>query len=235
MKMLWIFLGALFFALTLISGCLLLNSPQEGSYRYTEKSEMRAEKAFREIPIWIDESFGEADMIEINGAVDRWNYALNGYIVLRVVDTHFNMEPLKIQEQIEKNGWLFMKIDSKTSFTPPIGEKGFYSIGFVERVGGNHLYLIRDRLGNNEVFGVTLHEIGHLLGSPHVGDRLMSPHFSVAKNQCIDFLTLKAVALWFHLPLNRLNYCYDSAMGDVKQMGEDAGVGIAGCQAPLEK
>ena len=223
MKMLWILSGVLFLFLLVLSGCLIFNSPREGSYLYTEHGG-HASIALREIPIWVDGNFGEADILEIDRAVERWNYALNGYIVLRIVDYHFDMEVRKIQEQIRENGWLFLKLDSRESYTPPVGSAGYYSIGFVERVGGNHLYLIRDRLKNEEVFGVTLHEIGHLLGSGHVGDRLMSPHFSMAGNQCIDFLTLEAVSKAQGLPMNRLNYCYDAAIGDIKQMGEDAEV-----------
>jgi len=221
--MIWIIFGISVIVLSLIlalPSCIIFGA-REGSFQYTERGE--AYNGGREIPIWIDGGFGSADLIEIENAIGRWNYAMNGYIHLRVVDTHFDMEIGKIQEQIRRNGWLFMKIDSKTSYTP-IVSGGYYSIGFADKVGGNHLYLIRDRLKNEEVFGVTLHEIGHLLGSGHVGDRLMSPHFSMAGNQCIDLATISAVAQWQGLPMNRLNYCYDAAIGDIKQMGEDAEV-----------
>ncbi len=222
----------LFLLFLLLGACSLFNAPVRGAYEYTHQE--ASSQVLREIPIWIDKNFGDADKIEINNAIDRWNYALNGYVVLRVIDLQFDMEVEKIQEQIKLNGWLFMKLDSKKSATPVIGEAGYYSIGFVERVGGNHLYLIRDRLGNAEVFGVTLHEIGHLLGSPHVGDRLMNAHFSILRGQCIDFLTMQAVAKHLGLPLERLNFCYDVA-NDIEKVKRTAAVSevlAEGCQAP---
>ena len=79
------------------------------------------------------------------------------------------------------------------------------------------MYLVRDRLSNDMVFGVTLHEIGHLLGSPHVGKRLMYPHFTRARNQCIDFDSMWAVASYWGLPTDRLNYCVEAAVVEDKK------------------
>lgn len=207
MLLLFILLCAIAF---LIESCQYIDAPIMGAYQYTHQ-ETSAISPVRVIPIWIDKNFGEADRIEISNAIAQWNYALNGYVILNVVDVEFDMEPIKIVEQVRMNGWLFMKIDSSGSSFIPANEKpGFNCIGFTERLGGNHLFLVRDRLENNEVFGVTLHEIGHLLGSPHVGDRLMRAHFTRATAQCIDFLTIEKVAKYAGIPVGNLNYCIDA-------------------------
>ena len=193
-------------------GLLRVNEPQMGQYSYTHKPNYQG-LVVREIPIWIDRGFGESDRVAIDDAIRAWNYSLNGYIKLRVVDTEFDMEVDKIVTQVKSNGWLIMKIEGNNPMVPVLKD-GYRTIGFCERVGGNHLYLIRDRLSNEDIFGVTLHEMGHLLGSGQVGDHLMHPHFSRAKFQCIDSVTLVEVAKYNGIPADRMNYCFDvDAMG----------------------
>lgn len=197
-------------------------SPKLGVYSYTHKEKFNGSPV-REIPIWVDKNFGEADKVAIDDAVNMWNFALNGYVVLKVVDTQFDMEVPKITEQVSKGGWLFMKIESTNKMVPDSKTKGFWTLGFVERIGGNHMYLIRDRLSNEAVFGVTLHEIGHLMGSPHVGQRLMYPHYSRARFQCVDYATIVKVAEYFNLPLAGLNYCTDDQPVESHEAGADNG------------
>jgi hypothetical protein len=225
MKMLWIFLILwLGLAGTLI-GCgvfTLMNQPQLGQYTYTHKSTNEGVPT-RFVPIWIDKDFGAADLVAIDDAVNAWNYSLNGYVKLKIVDTQFDMEIDKIVTQVKSNGWLIMKIDGSNAMVPAQKEPGMRTVGFCERVGGNHLYLVRDRLMNEDVFGVTMHEMGHLLGSGHVGDHLMYPTYSRARFQCVDEKTLEQVANYNHIPLDRLNYCVDSTgTAPVKDKKEDS-------------
>jgi hypothetical protein len=182
----------------------------------------------REIPIWIDKNFGEADKVEIDKAVDSWNYAMNGYVKLKVVDTQFDMEIDKIVTQVNAGGWLFLKIDSKSKLVPAQSEKGFWTIGFCEQIGGHHMYLVRDRLTNDDVYGVTLHEIGHLMGSGHTGQRLMYPHYSRARFQCIDYDTMVKVSSFFDLELDNLNYCVDGEPV-TSEVAADGGPPVANC------
>jgi hypothetical protein len=211
MKMTYLLLAFLVGAVLLALGCAAISStlgPREGRYTYTHKVP-RLEPPIRLIPIWIDKNFGEFDQIALDDAVNAWNYALNGFIVLKIVDTHFDMEVPKIVEQVKANGWLFLKIDSNNSLVPVL-TNSYRAIGFCEQVGGHHLYLVRDRMFNQDVFGVTMHEIGHLLGARHLGDRLMFPHFSRARFQCVDLTTLRQVARYNQLPADQLNFCVDA-------------------------
>lgn len=195
---------------SLLVGCAALgfSEPQLGRYEYIRNDVGHAAQPIRTIPIWIDKSFGAADQLAIDDAVNAWNYSMNGYVKLVVVDTQFDMEIPKIVQSVAQGGWLFMKIEHTNPMVPDT-TKGFWTIGFVERVGGHHLYLVRDRLQNDDVFGVTLHEIGHLMGSEHVGKRLMFPHYSRARFQCIDWDTMSAVAGSWDLDVSNLNYCVD--------------------------
>jgi len=211
MKM-FVFLLLLITLLTgLLSGCALLlgEGPKLGQYRYTQMELYRG-VTLKTIPIWVDKGFGESDRLAIDDAVRAWNYALNGYIKLNIVDFAFDMEIDKIVRQVNTGGWLFMRIDHDNPMVPIGTDKGFWTIGFTETIGGHHLYLVRDRLANESVLGVTMHEIGHLLGSPHVGDRLMYPHFTRARFQCVDQATIWEVAVYQGIPPDRLNYCVDT-------------------------
>jgi hypothetical protein len=163
----------------------------------------------RIIPIWIDGDFGTADQVAIGDAVSAWNHALNGYVVLQVVDNNFRMEPSKIVLQVRQGGWLFLKIkgDNPIIPVPPVvGEK---VVGFTNMIGGTHLYIIRERLYNEDVFGIALHEIGHLLGAGHKGDKLMHPQYTRVRYQCVDKETMQQVAEYQHLDAEHLNYCVE--------------------------
>lgn len=202
-----------------VGSCVSLNGPQLGRYTYTQKVSTDI-VLVRTIPIWIDKDFGEADKLAIDNAISAWNYAMNGTIRLRVVDTQFDMEIPKIVQQANQGGWLFMKINHNNPMIPDTN-KGYWTIGFTERIGGHYLYLVRDRIQNEDVFGVTLHEIGHLMGSPHVGERLMYPHFGRARFQCVDYDTIVAVASYQHLDVGSLNYCVDKDSGQVTDKKND--------------
>lgn len=212
------------------SGCAVLMAPREGQYAYVQRP-VYVGAPQKVIPIWIDKNFGQADRLAIDDAINKWNFALNGYIKLSIVDTEFDMEVPKIVKQVNSGGWLFLRINSD-SYLVPNNEKGFWTIGFVEQVGGHHMYLVRDRLLNEAVMGVTMHEIGHLLGAGHVGQRLMYPHFGVARFQCVDYDTMWAVASYQGLDPDRLNYCVDkdaSQVVDITKKPLDAGVEVPNC------
>lgn len=209
------FLWAIILALViLLSGCLM--GPELGQFTYMDHTALKANRSIREIPIWVDKNFAPVDQASITNAVATWNHALNGYIHLTIVDREFDMEVSKIVSQVRRGGWLFLKIKSDSSLVP-MAKNGFRVLGFTEMVGGQHLWLVIDRLRNEDVFGITLHEIGHLLGSRHTaGERLMFPYYTPARYQCIDKDSLGNVAAYYGLPLSSLNYCLDG-LGAVEE------------------
>jgi hypothetical protein len=212
MKNMLLLLLLIAFLISILAGCAaFLSEPRLGAYQYTHQ-ELYTGSPYRTIPIWVDINFGESDRMAIDDAVRSWNYALNGYIVLNIVDLNFDMEPDKVVKQVAAGGWLFMKINRFNPIVVDIDktkEGGRRTLAFTERVGGYHLYLIRDRLSNDAIYGVTMHEMGHLLGTDHVGDRLMNPTYTKARFQCIDHDSLWMVASYQKIPMEHLNYCFD--------------------------
>lgn len=180
------------------------------SYQYT-RTQTYAREPVKVISIWIDNSFGEADQIAFSDVVSAWNYSLNGYIKLVIVDDHYVIpEKTLVAEtnQNYNNSWLIMKINADH---PPIPIPKSTSIvmAYGNKIGGNVVYVIRRRVANSEMFGLILHELSHLLGCHHVknDDSLMYKYYGDERNECIDFDTIVQVAAYNHLDVNKLNYC----------------------------
>jgi hypothetical protein len=204
----------------LLSGWSLSCIPLHTStFSYVHTPHPREEIAHKVIHIWIDKNFGNADLVSIQYALDQWQFALNGYIVFQVDETPFDMEMDVLKRVSAGDGWIFMKIDRYSRLFQD--KPGTEALAFADQVGGHYLYLIRDRIPNEWVAGVVMHEMGHLLGAAHCDGSLMEPQFHAWNSGCVDLATLKLVAAYQHLPLDNLNYCQygqgSSALQEVKR------------------
>ncbi|CAM6006098.1 unnamed protein product [Sphagnum balticum] len=159
------------------------------------------------IPIWIDADFEEDDQLAIDDAIQQWNFALNGFVRLEVHSTRFNMDMDVVKRVMNGGGWMILKINSTSEFIHDDPARGHFTLGFANCIGGNRIYLIRDRIQNEWVTGLMLHEIGHLLGATHDGHDLMQANYKWEDFRCIDSDTIAQVASYQHIPANRLNYC----------------------------
>lgn len=193
------------FLLTLLSQCSHLTHYQ-GEYHYIQQPSALTPQ--RSIPIFVDSRFGEADKIEITKAVEQWNYALNGYLYLDIIDYNTEVMPETQIRIRDGHGILFLRITSfdiiiRETKHPPL------TLAFVyPNIGGNFIYLIRDRIWNESVKPISMHEIGHALGAIHTDGGLMNPTFYPYMYQCIDQEALNEVAEYQHLPAKKLNWCY---------------------------
>jgi len=160
------------------------------------------------IPVYIDKSFGVQDQLAIDDAIMQWNFALNGYVVLKVVSTSFDMEPEVIRQCLNGDCWMLMRIDSTSTFIPDDPKKPeSQTLAWANEVGGNRIYFVRDRIINEQMTGVALHEMGHLLGAQHDDVYLMTPQFHWQDARCVDYNAVMLVAKYWGIPLNAVKYC----------------------------
>lgn len=179
--------------------------PQPFHYTHTMGS---VHNPVRVIPIWVDGTFGDMDKLAIDDSVNQWNYALNGYVRLEVKTYTFNMGQGDILDALRDGGWLILKI---TSAHPKVleldGPASRRTLAWADSIGGYRIFVIRDRVPNDWMAGVMLHEMGHLLGAIHDNVYLMQPMFNWAEYRCVDYQALKLVAEYQHLDVENLNYC----------------------------
>ena len=159
------------------------------------------------IGIWIDKRlWGRHSEIEM--AIGTWNYCLNGNIKLVVESWDFDMKTSSVVMSVKMGGWLVIGIEEGSALIPEVGKNGYRVLGFADMVGGSHLYYVMPAgEDKRKVYGTMLHEIGHLLGAGHNGERLMNPYYSPWKYGCVDKGTIEAVAKYRGLEIEGLNWC----------------------------
>jgi hypothetical protein len=168
-------------------------------YRYTHRYMNEPMiLAVRVIPIWIDDEFSRRDKEEIGKGIEEWNYALNGHIRFivsgdRCGDKCWKIYKIKSWED---------KVKEEDKIHDSHGILGWAMMGMGE------IYLVRDRMDDDQVFGVTMHEVGHLLSKgEHAREYLMQPYFHWRESRCIDYNALSMVAETQGLQMGDLNYC----------------------------
>lgn len=210
--------------LSFLLGLVLLVScldslPQQTSFIYVNSLQSPAVVPIRVIHIWIDINFGAADLVSMEDALNQWSYALHGYFEFKIESTSFDMEDDVLRRVASGDGWVFLKIDSTNEMVGHQDHGKSKVLAFTEKIGGSHLYVVRDRIKNEQMTGIIMHEIGHLLGAEHRSeeDNLMYPAFRINNSRCIDKLTLEQVAHAQRLSMAGLNYCVYIAGDKVKE------------------
>lgn len=199
--------GIVIFVLGLIS-CATISGPMQ--FQYTHMPVQNIIFA-RQIPVYIDVGFGDEDKMSIDNALDKWNHALNGYIVFTVKSFTFDMGTSDINDAIRNHGLMIFKVDSITcNFIPSQNGVEFKTLAWADISSHDKIYVVRDRLSTQAIFPVMLHEIGHILGAVHSKEYLMHPVYTPQHYVCIDEDTIKQVAKFNNLPIEKLNYCYFS-------------------------
>jgi hypothetical protein len=161
----------------------------------------------RGIPVWSDVGFTNPEKADIADAISLWNTALNGYVVLSVASTEFDMDMVELNVALSSDGFLFLQVSSSNPLVhnDPSNAK---TLGWANLIGGNWIYLVSDRIPNGSVKSIAAHELGHLLGSVHGGTYLMAPYYDPGTDyDCVDAWTARQVRAAQHLPDFSISYC----------------------------
>lgn len=181
------------------------------NYKYTNNPKFNGKH--KEIPVVIDEAFSKNNKESITKAINMWNYSLNGYMELVIEDVNFNYTPSKIENILNRKGLIISTISSENPIIPHLNEG--YILAWVNEIGGNKMWIIKDRLQDEDIYPISLHEIGHALGAEHTPDDtkyeeyLMYHYFSKKHYKCVDADAILKVATVHLLPEDNLNYCYN--------------------------
>jgi hypothetical protein len=182
-----------------LSGCAA--QPHIPEYHYTDKVAYHGKP--KEIWVWIDKEFDVFDRIAITEAMASWNKSLNGYIELKPVNKYISQDR---PEMPRDQDWIFTKVDPGSASLAK-AKAGQVTIGTADFIGGHNVFLARQSMNLGDVYYVSLHEMGHLLGADHRGEKLMYPTYTEDRFHCIDWLTVSQVAVWNNLPISEMNYC----------------------------
>ncbi len=160
------------------------------------------------VPTWVDARFSGTHHAQIIEAVDAWNDVLNGHLRFQVVSESFDMEPGVLARIDAEGGVLVLR---RGSTDPVVAMLPDGVLGWTPVAGAHVVSIVEDTIGDRSVRGVTLHELGHVLGlgDEHVVLRgvLMHPTYTVARTACVDRATAASVAGLHGWDLGRLNYC----------------------------
>jgi Matrixin len=185
-------------------------------------------------PVYIDNSFGEADKVAIGRALEQWNFAFNSNARFQLESDKFDMSQEGVLRQVQDGkAFVIFKVNGNNpivdasdaivrQYKPGASGKDL-SWGFTTSVGDHKIYLVRDRMGNGDVFYITMHELGHALGAQHTADGLMYKFYSPERFQCVDRLAIEQVALYHHWDDRTVNYCVLAAPVTPAQASVDLG------------
>lgn len=132
---------------------------------------------------------------------------LFGYLVLKIASTEFKLDRQTIRLAEDGKAYLILKTYSSNPIISSRDHGNYVTLGLANKVNGNWLWIVRDRLGDSDITTVTMHELGHLLGAEHTVRYLMSPDYSKIEYQCIDRSAIVQVADRWNLPMSKLSYC----------------------------
>ncbi len=146
------------------------------------------------IPLSLQGRFSDSERALVLQAIRSWNTVLNDFVRLEVADG-----------PVGPSGWTIVSADGPQ---PRPGRD--FALALTQPVpkAGGVVILYVNRLGGRDLAGVTLHELGHVLGLAHEGeDGLMAAYYSPRAQSCVDRQTVMRLAAQRKLPPEQLNWC----------------------------
>ena len=168
-----------------------IDTPRRAELHYTAHAAATTRAEI--IALRLSGPFGLGDRARIFRAVNEWNVALNGFVRFEIVP-----------EGGPPTGGKSWTILASNDNAP--AARSALAFTYATPSGGlMAVYL--DRIGNRDLGGVVMHELGHVLGLGHDSGGLMATHYHPTAQQCVDKAAVQAVAAKRSLPLGQLNWC----------------------------
>lgn len=149
------------------------------------------------VPTWIDNRFPADQKKAIRSAIEDWNYALDGYEKFTIVSDSYDAEhdlipDLRVAAELEGLIIHYETVGSPNEVDVDPEQAGV--LAWVPDFGANDMYIVSDRIGDRNLHTIVMHEIGHILGAPHVdiAGSLMYPHYPLQRD-CIDEVTAQII------------------------------------------
>lgn len=199
-----------FLSILFVSFCSLLGCGYLPHYYYTVQPNIGQTNYI--IYVKVDREFSDTDKLAIDKAIFQWNYVLNGHYKMEVVDWEYDATEIQNGTKFPNDAYYIVKINSKQfeEFKKYFKEedKKKFVLAFANTVGGTIAYVVRDRLQQDDVYYILMHELAHMLGAQHDNFRLMNPYHTHERFQCVDWKTAEQVAKFLGLNVNDLNWCF---------------------------
>lgn len=167
----------------------------------------------RVVKVFVDSTFGVDEVDQIEDALERWNYTLNGVITFQLESRSLMMEQSLLGQIVERGDYIVFSITSaQSTVSDTISYKDgkevrSRTLAYCDKIGGHYVYLLMDRLSLSNMRWVMMHEIGHLLGVEHQADGLMYRYYRGNNYRCVDYRTLEQVARAQKINLSQLRGC----------------------------
>lgn len=137
---------------------------------------------------------------EVKSAINTWNNALNGSVILQVEPWQDNiLPPAMIIKNARSDSPMILASYTQNTIAITYPWTGSYPSSII--------YLATDKIYGNKLTAVLLHEIGHAFGAEHMDNTLMQEMYNWNNGRCIDKSTIHQVAKHLHLQEQYINYC----------------------------
>ena len=93
------------------------------------------------------------------------------------------MDIRSMEETFKTGGLLVLRISSGSTLIAIEDKK---TLAFTDKIGGNVVYVVSDRIESLDMEGVVMHEMGHIFGIRHRVRGLMQPSYVRKEYGCID-------------------------------------------------
>jgi hypothetical protein len=160
----------------------------------------------QQIPVAIDAAFTPQEYDDLRFAIENWNTSLANRIVFVITPGGYPSRTMQGEEMPRQTGLLILRLRSNHPILngPAFKNTLAMATGPADR---GFVYVIFDRIPKRGLTGITMHEVGHSLGSGHLQKGLMEPRYSPRSQRCIDALTMQAVSNARRVQFDRLDWC----------------------------